>query len=72
MYLFVWKTGQARTVVDNITTGDVLGVRNGVLNIFRLDSEHVFRLTFDEDKVYWIPVKDTRIIGCKEARFHHP
>jgi hypothetical protein len=72
MYIFVWIDGSIRTVNDNLTVGDMMGVLHGTVNVLRVRSSSVERLTPDEGKLYWVPVKESSSVASTEVKFHIP
>jgi hypothetical protein len=73
MYLYVWITGETRTVQDNISTGDILGVSVGTLKIFKYTKNKFLCLVVDEiGKLSWIEVLPAKEVKSKDVKLHHP
>lgn len=56
MYLYVFRDGKCRTVTENISPGDMLGVAERLLTIFRFFEGKFERIVKDETKFFWVPV----------------
>lgn len=70
MYLFIFLDGSSKQVTDNLSVADLLGVRERTLRIFRYRGEAFEQLVADECSLTWMPVKEARVVACKEIRFH--
>jgi hypothetical protein len=68
MLLYVFKDGTARTVQDNPSTGDILGVVSGILDIFKATPEGYKKLTLKNNKIFWVTIKKSITISCKDGK----
>lgn len=66
MYLIVFLDGTSKQTSENLTAMDYVSASQGISKIFRF--REVFEwLVFDREKPFWVPVKQSRILSCKEG-----
>ena len=70
--LYVWLDGTARSVTDNISTGDIMGVKMGTLKIFKFYDNVVYRLNVVDEKLSWAEVAEANEVRSSEVKFHVP
>jgi hypothetical protein len=68
MFLYVFKDGSFKQLADNPSVIDLLGVKSGLLNIFKTDGK-TFKY-FDKDFNCWQDVEHCKMFSCKDGRVH--
>lgn len=70
MYLFIYADRTCKQVTDNLSVGDLLAVRRGLLGVYRVREGRFEKLVPDERTITWVPVPESRVAFSEESRFH--
>jgi len=72
VYIFIFQDNSIKQVKDNLAVGDILAVQQKLLKIIRFNkTKNIFQyLVIDNNKLVWIPVRESNVVGCHEGRFH--
>lgn len=68
MFLLVNKDGKACFIRDNLAFFHLLAVSQGHLNVFKTQSTGYYKLTVDQNKFVWVPVREATSIFTENGR----
>lgn len=66
-YLIIFCDRSMRQTSENLTATDYLAAAQGLSSIVRCRESGFERLVFDENRPFWVPVKNAGVLACQGA-----